>query len=563
MLNAPTSPAPVGRPRRQYSSSHSSDELHSGKTIGQLPIGVRRAQDWLHARFANVLPEDFLDRSVLFYTAQVLEAPIGFESIWGGVIGTRFRSGAEATARIEEHEMISTALVVVLLADLQDKEQMKSVIDMADFVNRNFTDDAPLLVYAPHSVCPEVRKPVDLMDSMLPLMSVLDDGVDEVLTGEPEGIKLALEVQNRVLVQQSLMQKFKDDSDTPEEQERRARKKSFLEEVMHDTVWDYMRVRLQTKVPAIDWSIPPETPRQIENYVLGTVLGNGSFGTVYRLEYADGDREPTGSVLKVVPKKRMCDVASLYKVKHQLEVMHILTVDWPHPNVSKLHSVYHSETHLFFELEDCGPLDLYKHYRKCEQTQCPLSIAKTHAIIQQMTAAVCHMHTKPKVTHCDLKPENIIINETPNNVLIKISDFDTARADPVVPQYGIVGTFPFSAPEIILDRKFDPYAADIWSLGLILLESLCFSQVLEVALQLNSGNRARCRREKLEIRRQMMIKIQTFFSHKEAVGCLLQENIRHGLHDILSHSFLLLLQDMLNVSHETRLRADKLTRAVL
>jgi hypothetical protein len=556
-LCAPTSPAPVGRPKRQHTRADSGFD----KKLGQLPVGVRRTQDWLRLRFEKVMPEDFCDGGVIFYTAQLLEAPAGFESVWGGAINARHRAGGPATER--EREVITAAPAVVLLADLFDKEQMKSVISMGEFINGNFGDAAPLLIYAPHSVCDELRKPNDLADSLALMMNVLDCGIDEAITGEPEGMKLVLEVQNKVFVQASLIDKFNDKPDSSEEDAaERAKKVEFLEEVVHDIIWDYLRVRLDSNVPAIDWSIAPGMPHQIEDYRVGSFLGKGSFGSVYKLEFADGDPEPTGSVLKTIAKQRMSDMSSLYNVKKQIKVMQILSEEFPHPNITKLQRVYHTETHLLFQLEDCGPLDLYRYYLQCEKRQSPLSRTKTHSIIQQLISGVCHMHTKPKVVHCDLKPENIIITESGNTVLIKISDFDTAQVDPEVPSYGVAGTFPFSAPEIVLEKKFDPYAADIWSLGLVIVELLCFSQVLETALQLDSGNKLESKEEKYQVRKRMMTKIRDFFSQKEAVGCLLQENMRHDLQDMMTHSFLLLLRSMLNVSGADRLRAERLMQAI-
>lgn len=522
---------------------------------------MRRAQDWLCRRFKDLSPDDFCDGGVIFFTAQLLEAPIGFENVWGGAISPRHRAGGVATR--EEQAVLCSSPAVILLGDLGDKEQMNRVINMGEFVNSNFGDAAPLLILVPHSACPEISRPGELEDLLVPLTHALDSGIDEAVSGEPEGLKFALEVQNRVFVQASLIEKFNDKSDQaeePDDQEARVRRVQFIEDVMHDIVWDYLRVRLNTDVPAMDCNISPGIPNRLEDYRLGALLGKGNFGRVYKLESADDGSAPTGSVLKAIPKKNMLDMPALYNVKKQLDVMRILSEESPHPNVSKLQRIYHSETHLLLQLEDCGPSDLYKFYLECERRQRPLSAVKTQSIIDQLISAVCHMHTKSKVVHCDLKPENIIIRETQSTVVIKVSDFDTAQVNPQVPSYGIVGTFPFSAPEIILEREFDPYAADIWSLGLVLLELLCFSQVLETALQLDSGSKADTKRKKSEIRRQMMMKIRHFFSHEEAIGCLLQENMRNGLQDVMSQSFLLVLKGMLRVSGAQRIRADGLVQ---
>lgn len=552
MVAAPASPAPTGRPKRQHANVHElSEEPKSENKAGALCM--RRTQEWLRIRFEHLLPEHFCEGSVLFYTAQLLEAPPGFESVWGGAIGQGIIS--------EANENMCSARAVLLLADLHDKEQLMSVIEMADFVNDRFKEAAPLLIYVPHSVSPELRKPQGYEDSFELFKFVMDNGIDETITGEPEGMKLALEIESRVFVQDSLVKKLSSDPDTPEKQDFRTKRVQFLKEAMHDTVWEYLRVRLQTSVPAIDWNIAPGIPDYIEDYKLDSFLAKGSFGKVFRLKYADDANESTGSVLKVVAKQDMFDLTSLYKVNKQIGVMQVLSSDWPHPNITKLYNVFQSETHIFFELEDSGPMDLYRCCLQREQRQCPFSRGKTQKMIHQLIAAVCHMHTKPKVVHCDLKPENIIVSEAQNNVLLKICDFDTAQINPAIPQHGIVGTFPFSAPEIILEKRFDPYAADMWSLGLVLLELLCFSKVLEISLQLDSGNNAESRQEVHQIRNQMMTKIRGFFAHEEAVCCLLRENVRRDLHVVLSRSLLSHLSSMLKVSSADRIQAGELMQA--
>jgi len=530
MLSAPTSPVPVGRPRRQH-NAEPIDRLRDNFQPKPVPASVRRAQEWLNIRFASTRPEDFCS-GVRFYTAVLLEPPAGLESIWGGTITDQHRAGEEASR--EERQAIGDASAVLLLANIHDEEQMKRVISMGEFIHDNFREAAPLLVFVPHTVRPELRKPTDLDDLLGLFMDVLNHVVDEAITDEPDGMKLALEVQCKVLVQASLLRKFSDESRT-DDNEDAIKRVEFLEDVIHDTVWDYLRVRLHTHIPVMDCNIAPDIPSQIEDYTLGSYLGKGSFGSVYKLQHADG--EPSGFVVKAVPKKGMTDLPSLYNLKRQIEVMQILSDDWPHPNITKLQDIYHSETHLLLLLEDCGPVDLYKFYVQCERRQLPLSLPKTQAIIRQLIAAICHMHTKPKVVHGDLKPENIIINEARSTALVKIADFDTARVDPQIPCYGIVGTFPFSAPEMVLAGEYDPYAADVWSLGLVMVELVCFPKVLEKALQLISGSDEHTKRERQQIRRQNMSTVHHFFSHPEAVGCLLQENMRHDLHDLTSRSF--------------------------
>lgn len=67
------------------------------------------------------------------------------------------------------------------------------------------------------------------------------------------------------------------------------------------------------------------------------------------------------------------------------------------------------------------------------------------------------------IVHGDLKPDNILVSGTGD---VKIADFTCSRM--VTPEHftsGVYGTPAFHAPEVISGEKYNPYAADIWALG--------------------------------------------------------------------------------------------------
>jgi len=101
-------------------------------------------------------------------------------------------------------------------------------------------------------------------------------------------------------------------------------------------------------------------------------------------------------------------------------------------------------------------------------------------------SALSHMHTGPRICHRDIKPENVIVRQAGSDTIhIKLADFDLA----MIQTRGAFcrshcGTFPFMAPEVILTQQYDGFAADMWSMGLVLLELTCGMRILERTLNL-------------------------------------------------------------------------------
>jgi hypothetical protein len=511
------------------------------------------AQEWLNTRFESICPEDFCRGGVLFYTALRLQTPSGFHGVWKAIDQQVLNTGSCSK---DELRALAGANAVLLLADATDKEQLKSVLGMVDFINAALGENSPVLILVVHTVRPEARVPVDEEAEFAVLSEALDNGVDEIIVGEPEGMRLAWEVQNRVAVEANLVSKFEEKPDLELDECDPLGHKQELEQTIHDIVWEYLRARLVADIPSVDWNLDPGVPEYIEDYRLGGYLGHGTFGTVYQLRYRDGSA--SGTVVKMSDKKPMSNLTTLENIKEQVEVMKLLSDRFPHPNITKLYAIFHSETHLMFQIEDGGPSDLYRYFTNLKRRGQQVATHKVKTIVYGLFSAVCHMHQRAKIVHADLKPENIIVNEQDDNVVVKVSDFDTAKVDPDSPAYAITGTFPFSAPEILLEREYDPYAADIWSLGIVTLEVLCFMHVLEQALELSSGKKARTKQEKYQIRQRMTGKIRHYFSHAEAVNVLLQQDMRPELQDMFGEPFFVALQGMLDVVISKRLRTDRL-----
>ena len=92
---------------------------------------------------------------------------------------------------------------------------------------------------------------------------------------------------------------------------------------------------------------------------------------------------------------------------------------------------------------------------------------------------------KHRITHRDLKPENVLIDLTPKTLRVKICDFGLARNIPADTNHvsEFCGSPGFFAPEVYLDKSYDPIKADLFSIGSIALEMLFSQKYFKVSLE--------------------------------------------------------------------------------
>jgi serine/threonine protein kinase len=298
----------------------------------------------------------------------------------------------------------------------------------------------------------------------------------------------------------------------------------------------------------------------MRNFQLGQLLGNGSCGQVYSLLQQDGT--PTVFTIKCVPKARFVNMRAIIDMAEQIELMKLLSDVWAHPNIVALQCIYHSKTHLLFQLEYGGPLDLFCYLEGHEQQQLEVPIHKTKAIFSQSISAISHLHSIAKVAHRDIKPENMIVStcQIEDTVNIKVADFDTAVLECETASSGVIGTFPYMAPEVWFDTTYLPCAADIWSIAIVFVEVLCRTRILEQELGLVTGTRSFSRPQIHALRERMAHRIRHHFSQRGAVAYLLRRNMRAEVRPLM-RDLVELLDRMLQVVVDRRLCAEDISAA--
>ena len=146
------------------------------------------------------------------------------------------------------------------------------------------------------------------------------------------------------------------------------------------------------------------------------------------------------------------------------ELLALLNLD--HPNVIKVYNYFRQDSFFFLILElcECGTLN------DRLQNKIPLDFMSTKTIMKEVVSAlvVCH---DLKIAHRDIKPSNIFIDSRGH---VKVADFGLSEilATHNAKVCVACGSPSYAAPEIYGDIAYDPFKADVWSLGVTFYEMI-------------------------------------------------------------------------------------------
>jgi len=195
-------------------------------------------------------------------------------------------------------------------------------------------------------------------------------------------------------------------------------------------------------------------------YRLGTLLGRGGMSDVFR---AVDEVNSTDVAIKIV---RSPDREYAQRLAQEAQALRRFS----HPGLVQLFEtgVNGDMAYLVMEFVDGPSLDQVLR-------QGPLTTVETASIGSSLADALAYAHAQG-VVHRDVKPANILIGA---DGLARLTDFGIARlvdTSTLTLTGTMLGTATYMAPEQLENHAVGP-SADVWSLGIVLLECLTGERV--------------------------------------------------------------------------------------
>ncbi|ETI32105.1 serine/threonine protein kinase [Phytophthora nicotianae CJ01A1] len=207
------------------------------------------------------------------------------------------------------------------------------------------------------------------------------------------------------------------------------------------------------------------------------------------------------------------------------EVGDIIRAAGGHPNLVQYTDSFIEQQMLYLVMEHCADGDLYDYL--CRRRQRTLSCMNALSVLSQVAAGLAFLH-QHGIAHRDISLENILLHRG----RCKLGDFGLAtRARRGGGRH--VGKKYYMAPEIVTGGPYDPKAADVWSLGIVLFIMLTGSPLVALA----------------------SMTVKSFRAFKQAGIATVLES--WGVAGSMSSNALLLLAGMLEIDPRKRLTVEQ------
>ena len=203
-------------------------------------------------------------------------------------------------------------------------------------------------------------------------------------------------------------------------------------------------------------------PKTFGTYKFLDVIGGGSFSVCCA---AENIRTKQVIAAKVVSRQLVADKGMLAELEQELRILETIK----HPGLCNIYQILYMEDLIIICMEYCSNGTLYEHVVHFG-TFMNLEVIN---MFQPIVETVSFLHGKG-IAHRDIKLDNIVLTDDYKPKLIDFGVSTAYRGPQLsdVPKTNlrntVCGTLEYMSPEIIRAETYDPYAADIWALGVTL-----------------------------------------------------------------------------------------------
>ncbi|GAA6111486.1 triple functional domain protein isoform X1, partial [Tachysurus ichikawai] len=180
-------------------------------------------------------------------------------------------------------------------------------------------------------------------------------------------------------------------------------------------------------------------------------LGRGRFAVVKRCDQKGTKRTVA---VKLVNKKLM----KRDQVTQELSILKRLQ----HPSIISLQDIFETPSSyaLILEMADQGRLlDFIVSWGN-------LTEEKVAFYLRDILEALHYLHNC-RIAHLDVKPENLVVDQSSSQLTVKLTDFgDAVQLNSVHYIHPLLGSPEFAAPEVVLGEPVS-LSSDLWSLGVV------------------------------------------------------------------------------------------------
>jgi serine/threonine-protein kinase len=191
-------------------------------------------------------------------------------------------------------------------------------------------------------------------------------------------------------------------------------------------------------------------------YRLLGLVGQGQFGQVFCAVHRKTGRLVA---LKNLEQRRFPTHKFLRELRFLLSLQH--------RNIVTCHALEHTTTGRYLVMDYCEGGTL----RTLMNGQSSLNLIQSLGLVADILAGIEHAHSRG-IVHCDIKPENILLNLHPDGWVARVSDFGIARLSQEIADHdlGNTGSPAYMAPE----RFYGQYwpTSDVYAVGILLFELL-------------------------------------------------------------------------------------------